>query len=251
MGMTSPTLFSTQTEKAGYWSLVSDALWVRAPHRSLERTCVCTPAHAVWGTGVWYWRHWETLVWVPTVLTELPPKRQWMHGQHPTGHTVSWDRLAHINIAHGCLCSMLPLWGGLRRVHLKDLVLFPSQPPWPLGGWPAVSISLLPITSLCPVLPPPPPPVHHHFLLHLAPHRQRAWQTQGPGCSAIHGTLTHSRALVFFPPSFPIQISHINDFVHSEKLKVAPLPSAKSELVLLRCVVMICHQRDRSEQKEQ
>lgn len=71
------------------------------------------------------------------------------------------------------------------------------------------------------------------------------------GFGSLFSDCGEGNGLWFFPPSFPIQISHINYFVHSEKLKVAPLPSAKSELVLLRCVVMICHQRDRSDQKDQ
>ena len=127
----------------------------------------------------------------------------------------------------------------------EDLVLFPSRPPGPLGGRPAVPFSLPPITSLYLVLPPPPPRcIITSFCI---------WLPTG----SVHGkpkalAAAQSTALLlilgrwfYFPPSFPIQISHINDFVHSEKLKIIPLPSAKSELVLLRFVVMPCHEDDK------
>lgn len=148
------------------------------------------------------------------------------------------DRLARINIAYMCLRSTFPLWGSSRRTWSFSL-------PGPPGGQPAVPFSLLPITSLYPVLPPPPPRcIITSFCI---------WLPTG----SVHGkpkalAAAQSTALLlilgrwfFFPPSFPIQISHVNDFVHSEKLKIIPLPSAKSELVLLRSVVMPCHEGDK------
>lgn len=52
---------------------------------------------------------------------------------------------------------------------LENLVLFLSLPSWSLGGWPAMSISLLPITQARSWRSrlPPPPARHHHLCIRL------------------------------------------------------------------------------------
>lgn len=166
------------------------------------------------------------------------------------------DRLAHINIAHGYLRSTFPLWGGLRRVRFQggsprtSSFSLPSPPDHWEGGQLCPSLYFpSQVCAQCSRLPHPQCIITSFCI----------WLPTG----SMHGkpralAAAQSTALLlilgrwfFSPPSFPIQISHINDFVHSEKLKIAPVPSAKSELVLLSCVAMICHQRDRRDQKDQ
>lgn len=204
------------------------------------------------GTGGFKERLWyEFLLFEHNCL----PKDSECTASAPRDTQTPGDRLAHINIAHGCLRSTFPLWGGLRRVRFKAVPRGPRPFPFPAppdhweGG------------QLCPPL---------YFPSQVCAPCSRLAHPQCITTSfciwlptgSVHGkpralAAARSTALLlirgrwFFPPSFPIQISHINYFVHSGKLKVAPLPSAKSELVLLRCVVMICHQRDRSDQKDQ
>lgn len=54
---------------------------------------------------------------------------------------------------------------------LENLVLFLSLPSWSPGGWPAVSISLLPITQARSWRSrlPPTPARHHHLCIRLPP----------------------------------------------------------------------------------
>lgn len=173
----------------------------------------------------------------------------------PHGTHSLLGQIAHINIAHGCLRSMLPLWGGLRRVRVKAVPRGPCPFPFPapLTTGRVASCAHLSTSHHKFVPSAPASPTPSASSLPSASGSPQAACMANPG-PWLQRNPRHSYSFSgagFFSPSFPIQISHINDFVHSEKLKVAPLPSAKSELVLLRCVVMICHQRDRSEQKEQ
>lgn len=88
-------------------------------------------------------------------------------------------------------------------VSRQCLVLLPSLPSEALGGWPAVFISLLPITHMCTGAPATPPrPGASSPLLHLAP-RQRAWQTRRPW---LQRDPRHSSFLgTGFSSSFPTQ----------------------------------------------
>lgn len=59
-----------------------------------------------------------------------------------------------------------------------------------------------------------------------APHRQCAWQTQSPWLQRVHSTLTHSRAVVFFPPPFQSESATLMIlFIQKNKrLFLFPLP---------------------------
>lgn len=89
-------------------------------------------------------------------------------------------------------------------VSRQCLVLFPSLPSEPLGGWPAIFIFLLPITQMCTwcsCYPRPCPSASSSFYIWLP--RQRAWQTQRPW---LQRDPRHSSFLgTGFSSSFPTQ----------------------------------------------
>lgn len=103
---------------------------------------------------------------------------------------------------------------------------------WSLG-WVSSRIHLsIPI----PDLPwPSCPPSTSSLPLHLAPTGSVHGKPRALGCSAIHSTLPHALAV----GPFAVPINHINDCV-IPKAECVPLPSARSEPVLLRFMVMPC-----------